>query len=284
LAHSDPRGQANHASAEADLAMKVAVLGAAGRMGRQVCRAISEAADMELVAAVDPGAAGEACEGHGAGGQPLVISGDLSAVAASGAEVAVDFTVASAAVANAIWCSAAGVHAVIGTSGLESEALARLSEAFDPTRGVGCLVAPNFAIGAVMLIRLAQMAAPWFETVEIVEAHHDAKVDAPSGTAVYTAERIAAASSDWAADPTRSETLPGARGAVGPGGLRIHSLRLRGAVAHQEVVFGTAGQTLTLRHDTYDRSSFMPGVLLAVRSVASRPGLTVGLEKLLDLA
>jgi 4-hydroxy-tetrahydrodipicolinate reductase len=146
-----------------------------------------------------------------------------------------------------------------------------------------CVVAPNFAIGAVLMVRLAEQAAPFFETVEIIELHHDGKVDAPSGTAVHTAERLAAASPDWAPDPTTIVNLPGARGATGAGRIPIHSVRMRGMVAHQEVVFGTTGQTLVLRHDTYDRTSFMPGVLLAVKRVAGRPGLTVGLDALLGL-
>jgi 4-hydroxy-tetrahydrodipicolinate reductase len=133
------------------------------------------------------------------------------------------------------------------------------------------------------MMRFAEMAAPWFETAEIIELHHDAKVDAPSGTAMLTAERMAAASSEWAADPTEVHSLPEARGAAGPAGIRIHSVRLRGLVAHQEVLFGTTGQSLVIRHDSYDRQSFMPGVLLAVRSVARRPGLTVGLEPLLGI-
>jgi len=134
----------------------------------------------------------------------------------------------------------------------------------------------------VLMIRLSELAARWFDTVEIVEMHHDRKVDAPSGTAVYTAERIAAARSDWAEDPTKHEVLPGARGGTGAGDIHVHSLRVRGAIATQEVVFGTTGQTLSLRHETYDRTSFMPGVILAVKRVADRPGLTVGLDSLLD--
>jgi 4-hydroxy-tetrahydrodipicolinate reductase len=147
----------------------------------------------------------------------------------------------------------------------------------------GCLVAPNFAIGAVLMMRFAELAAPWFETAEIVELHHDAKVDAPSGTALTTATRMAAASDDWAPDPTRIVNVDGVRGGAGPGGIHIHSVRLRGLVAHQEVLLGSTGQSLTIRHDSYDRQSFMPGVLLAVRQVSDRPGLTVGLEALLGI-
>ena len=144
-------------------------------------------------------------------------------------------------------------------------------------------MAPNFAIGAVLMMRFAELAAPWFESAEIIELHHDQKVDAPSGTAMLTAERMAARSSDWAADPTERTVVEGARGGAGPAGIRVHSVRLRGLVAHQEVLLGTTGQSLSIRHDSYDRDSFMPGVLLAVKAVADHPGLTVGLDRLLDL-
>ncbi len=144
------------------------------------------------------------------------------------------------------------------------------------------MIAPNFAIGAVLMMHFAELAAPYFETADIVETHHDAKVDAPSGTAMATAERMAAASSSWAPDPTTSTVLDSARGAE-LGGVRVHSLRVRGMVAHQEVVLGTTGQTLTIRHDSYDRASFMPGVVLAVKAVQDHPGVTVGLRSLLGL-
>ena len=146
-----------------------------------------------------------------------------------------------------------------------------------------CLIAANFAIGAVLMMRFAELAAPWFETAEVIELHHDGKVDSPSGTAMQTVRRMAAASGDWAPDPTTTNTVEGARGAKGPGGIRIHAVRMRGMVAHQEVLLGTAGQTLTIRHDSYDRSSFMPGVVLAVKNVANHPGLTIGLEALISL-
>lgn len=257
--------------------MRVAVLGAAGRMGSTVCAAVEEAPDLTLVSAVDPKGAG------GRAGAGLEIGSDLDALTAAGAEVAVDFTVAPAAVANATWCAGHGIHAVIGTTGLDSEALAALTDAFSAGGEVGCVVAPNFAIGAVLMMRFAELASPWFDSAEIIELHHDAKVDAPSGTAMLTANRMAAASADWSADPTRVEVVEGARGGEGPAGIRIHSVRLRGLVAHQEVVLGAEGQSLTIRHDSYDRRSFMPGVLLAVRAVAARPGLTVGLEALLGI-
>jgi len=168
----------------------------------------------------------------------------------------------------------------VGTTGLTDADIDELRGLFTKSN---CVVAPNFAIGAVLMMRLAELAAPWFDSVEIVELHHDAKVDAPSGTAVLTAERLAAASPDWAPDATQQTVLEGARGGRGPGGIAIHAVRLRGLVAHQEVLFGTTGQTLSIRHDSYDRSSFMPGVLLAVKAVADRAGVTVGLDALLDL-
>ncbi len=148
---------------------------------------------------------------------------------------------------------------------------------------VGVLIAPNFGIGAVLMMRFAELAAPYFETAEIIELHHDQKVDAPSGTAMHTAERMSARSSDWAPDPTTKHVIEGARGGASPGGIRIHSVRLRGLVAHQEVLLGTAGQSLSIRHDSYDRASFMPGVVLAVKSVGSHPGVTVGLDAFLDI-
>ena len=255
--------------------VRVGVFGAAGRMGAEVCRAVAADPELELVAAVDPRFA----ETAGPGGVATATTADV--MAEHGVEVAVDFTVAPSALANARWCAAHGVHAVIGTSGLGEPALAELRGAFGAPPN--CLVAPNFAIGAVLMIRLAELAAPLFETVEIIELHHDAKTDAPSGTAVHTAERLAAASSDWAPDPTRTLTVEGARGARGAAGIPIHSVRLCGLVAHQEVLLGTTGQTLTIRHDSYDRTSFMPGVLLAVKRIADHPGLTVGLDSYLGL-
>jgi 4-hydroxy-tetrahydrodipicolinate reductase len=251
--------------------VRVGVFGAAGRMGGEVCRAVSADPELELVAAVDPMIKDA--------GVPSGTTPDV--MADQGVEVAVDFTVAESAVQNARWCAAHGVHAVIGTSGIGEAALNDLRAAF--TGPPNCLIAPNFAIGAVLMIRLAEMAAPFFETAEIIELHHDAKVDAPSGTAVHTAERLAAASATWAPDPTRVYNVEGARGAVGAGQIHIHSVRLRGLVAHQEVLLGTTGQSLSIRHDSYDRTSFMPGVLLAIKRVADHPGVTVGLDALLGL-
>lgn len=258
--------------------MRVAVIGAGGRMGSTVCAAVVAATDMELVAAVDP-----AAEGRLTAAGDVQIAPDLESLAGDKVDVAVDFTVPGAAVDNATRCASYGIHTVIGTTGIGDDEQAALRHAFPAGGSLGCVVAPNFAIGAVLMIRFAEIAAPWFETAEIIELHHEAKVDAPSGTAVLTAERMAAASADWMADPTKIQTIPEARGASGPADIRIHSVRLRGLVAHQEVLLGTTGQSLTIRHDSYDRQSFMPGVLLAVRNVAGRPGLTVGLEALLGL-
>ena len=198
----------------------------------------------------------------------------------AGVEVAVDFTHRDAALENLRWCAAEGVHAVVGTTGFSEADYRDLAAAFTASN---CVIAPNFAISAVLMMRFAELAAPFFDSAEIVELHHEQKIDAPSGTAMMTAERIAAASDAWAADPTEAELLPGSRGGLAPGGIRVHSLRLRGLVAHQEVVLGATGQSLTLRQDSYDRSSFMPGVLMAVKAVGERPGLTVGLDVLLGL-
>jgi 4-hydroxy-tetrahydrodipicolinate reductase len=246
-------------------------------MGSTVCAAVTGADGLDLVAAVDPKGVDQIAAPE------VTIAGDVDALARAGVEVAVDFTAPGAAPSNAMWCAAQGIHVVIGTTGIGEGALAELRDAFPSDRSTGCVVAPNFAIGAVLMMRFAELAAPWFDTAEIIELHHDAKVDAPSGTALVTANRMATASAEWGADPTRVETLQGARGGTGPGGIHIHSVRLRGLIAHQEVLLGGTGQSLTIRHDSYDRESFMPGVLLAIRQVPDRPGLTVGLETLLGI-
>ena len=252
--------------------LKVAVLGAAGRMGRQAVAAIRAADDLELVAEVDPA-------GHGPHERGEVALAD----------VAVDFTTPDAVLDNVRFCIEHGVHAVIGTTGWTPDRFDTvrgwLSDAGDDAPNV--LVVPNFGIGAVLMMRFAQLAAPWFESVEIVELHHPGKHDAPSGTARRTAELIAAAREEAglgaAPDATRADaSLPGARGAE-VAGVPVHGLRLAGLVAHQEVLFGTEGETFSLRHDSLDRVSFMPGVLLAVRGVASLPGLTVGIDGLLGV-
>ncbi len=245
---------------------KVGVLGSRGKVGREVCAAVRAADDLELVAEVDAG-------------------DDLSLVVDGGAEVVVDFTHPDAVMANLEYCVTHGVHAVVGTTGFDEERLDRVRRWVDAAPGVGVVVAPNFSVGAVLMMRFAAQAAPFFESVEILELHHPDKADAPSGTARRTAELVAAARQEAgaAAMPDATTTqLSGARGAE-VAGVRVHAVRLRGLVAHQEVLLGGLGETLTLRHDSLDRASFTPGVLTAVRAVAGRPGLTVGLESLLGL-
>ncbi|MDG4802267.1 4-hydroxy-tetrahydrodipicolinate reductase [Micromonospora sp. WMMD980] len=246
-------------------AARVGVLGARGRMGMEVCKAVDAAPDLELVAAVDQG-------------------DDLAEVADAGAGVIVDFTTPDAVMDNLRWCVERGIHAVVGTTGFTGQRLDQVRGWLADRPGVGVVIAPNFGIGAVLMMQFAARAARHFESVEIVEQHHPRKLDAPSGTATHTARLIAAARAEAglgpAPDATRDE-VPGARGAD-IDGVRVHAVRATGLVAHQEVLFGTTGETLTIRHDSYDRASFMPGVLLAVREVARRPGLTVGLDALLD--
>ena len=266
--------------------VRVAVIGAGGRMGQEVCRAVIGAPGLELVAAVDPKLAGIDLRQVIGGDVPdLLVAGDLEVLSTIGVDVAVDFTEATAARNHLRWCAAHDVHLVMGTTGLSEADLAEVDSLFSASRA-NALVAANFAIGAVLLMRLSELAAPFMEGVEVIELHHNAKVDAPSGTAVRTAERIAEARraadvGPLPPDPTSQHVLPGARGGEGPGGVRVHSVRLPGLVAHEEVIFGAVGQSLTIRHDSYDRRSFMAGILLAVRSVADRPGLTVGLDPLL---
>ena len=256
--------------------IRVGVLGAGGRMGRTVCSAVQADASLELVAAIDPHHAGEQIDGG------LEIAADLDALVAARVQVVVDFTSHDAAMSNLEWCGEHGIHAVVGTTGFSVADLDKLAKLFDDTpQTPNCLIAPNFAIGAVLMMRFAEMAAPYFETAEVIEFHHDAKIDSPSGTATHTAARIAAASSDWAPDPTKTETSRGARGAEPSPGVHVHAVRMRGMVAHQEVIMGTTGQTITIRHDSIDRTSFMPGVVLAAKNVASRPGLTIGIDSLL---
>ncbi|SDS19085.1 dihydrodipicolinate reductase [Friedmanniella luteola] len=244
--------------------IKVAVFGARGKMGAEVCRAVEAADDLELVAAVD---AGE------------------DRAPAGAADVVVDFTHPDAVMDNLGWCVEHGVHAVVGTTGFDEARLAQLRALLAGRPGVGVLVAANFSIGAVLMMRFAEQAAAFYESVEIVELHHPGKADAPSGTATTTARRVAAAraAADLPAPPDATvQELPGARGAD-VDGIAVHSVRLRGLVAHQEVLLGSEGETLTLRHDSLDRVSFMPGVLAGVRAVGDRPGLTVGIEPVLGL-
>ena len=252
--------------------IRVGVVGAAGRMGATACAAVAADSALQLVAAIDT--TGDATA------QGVPISRELKALADAQADVVVDFTVAAAARVTLPWLALHGVHAVVGTTGFSDADLATFKQQF--TRS-NCLIAPNFAIGAVLMMRFAELAAPFFDTAEIIEVHHDGKADSPSGTAVSTAARMAAASSEWAKDPTTHEAIAGARGAKGPADIRIHAVRMRGAVANQEVVLGTQGQTLTIRHDTIDRVSFMPGVVIACKKIAEYPGVTLGLDALLGI-
>ena len=245
--------------------MRVAVVGAGGRMGAEVCRAVTAAGDLELVARLDVG-------------------DSLQQLVDSDAQVVVDFTVPDAVMPTLAFCIEHGIHTVVGTSGFDEAKFAVLRRLLADAAPTGCLVAANFGIGAVLMMKFAVAAAPYFESVEIVELHHPNKIDAPSGTAAATARRIAAARREAGVPPAPDATttaLPGARGADVEG-VPVHAVRLRGMLAHQEVLLGTAGEVLTIRHDSLDRQSFMPGVLLAVRAVPSLPGLTVGIEGLLD--
>jgi len=241
-------------------------------MGATVCAAVAADSSLELVAAVDT--TGDVTA------QGVTISRELKALADAKVDVVVDFTVAAAARVTLPWLALHGVHAVVGTTGFNDADIAAFKQEFSRSN---CLIAPNFAIGAVLMMRFAEVAAPFFDTAEIIEIHHDAKADSPSGTAVATAQRMAAASGEWAKDPTTHEAVPGARGAKGPADIRIHAVRMRGAVANQEVVLGTQGQTLTIRHDTIDRNSFMPGVVMACKKIAEHPGVTLGLDSFLGI-
>lgn len=257
--------------------IKVGVNGAGGRMGSEVCAAIAADDGLALVAAVDPNHAG--ADRYG-----LTIAHELRAFADAACDVVVDFTVADSVRVSLPWFAMHGVHAVVGTTGLTDDDL----DAFRSAFGGGpahCLIAPNFAISAVLMMRFAELAAPFFDTAEIIEYHHDRKIDAPSGTAIVTAERMAAARGDapWHPDPTEHDVLPGVRGGLGPSGIRVHAVRMCGMVAHQDVILGAQGQSLTIRQDSYDRTSFMPGVVLACKRVADHPGVTVGLDAYLDI-
>ncbi|MDQ2748131.1 MAG: 4-hydroxy-tetrahydrodipicolinate reductase [Actinomycetota bacterium] len=246
--------------------IRVGVIGARGRMGQQVCQAVDAAEDLDLVAMVD--------------------AGDwLFSVADAGAQVLVDFTHPDVVMDNVRFAVDQGIHAVVGTTGVDAERLDTIRTWLADAPDLGVLVAPNFGIGAVLSMRFAQLAARYYESAEVIELHHPDKADAPSGTAIRTAELIAQARAGaglGAAPDATTQSLDGARGADVEG-VRVHSLRIAGMVAHQEILFGTEGETLSIRHDSLNRSSFMPGVLLGVRSVGSRPGLTVGLEPLLGL-
>ena len=242
--------------------IKVGVLGARGRMGSEVVKAVTEAADCELVAALDQG-------------------DSLDALVTAGAQVVVDFTTPDVVMANLEFLVKNNIHAVVGTTGFSDDRIAQLNTWLASNPSAGILIAPNFAIGAVLMMEFAEKAAKFFESAEIIELHHPNKVDAPSGTAARTAALISDArkKANLSAMPDATTTsLDGARGAT-VGDVPVHSVRLRGLIAHQEVLFGGLGETLTIRHDSLDRAGFMPGVLLGVRQVSSHPGLTVGLEK-----
>jgi 4-hydroxy-tetrahydrodipicolinate reductase len=247
--------------------IRVGVLGARGRVGEQVVRSVEAAGDLKLVAAVD-------------------VDDPLEDI--TGAEVVVDFTHPDVVMENLRFAVEHGVHAVVGTTGFTAERLSTLRGWLADRPGVGVLVAPNFALGAVLAMRFARQAARFYASAEVVELHHNRKADAPSGTAAHTARLIARARREAGLAPgpdaTTSE-VDGARGALldGAEGVRVHSVRLPGLVAHEEILFGAEGETLTIRHDSTDRSSFMPGVLLGIREISRRPGLTVGLEDILDL-
>ena len=241
--------------------IKVGVLGARGRMGAEVVAAVEAADDCQLVAALDLG-------------------DSLDQLVSSGAQVVVDFTTPDSVMANLEFLITHKIHAVIGTTGFDDARMAKLKSLSSAHPEVGILIAPNFAIGAVLMMEFAAKAAKYFESAEIIELHHPNKVDAPSGTASRTAELIAAARKDaklLAMPDATLTSLAGARGAL-VGDVPVHSVRLRGLVAHQEVLFGGLGETLSIRHDSLDRAGFMPGVLLGIRSVISRPGVTFGLE------
>ncbi|PWI43630.1 4-hydroxy-tetrahydrodipicolinate reductase [Streptomyces sp. ICBB 8177] len=246
--------------------LRVAVIGAGGRIGSEAVRAVEAADDLELVAALGRG-------------------DSLETLTAARAEVAVELTHPDAVMENLRFCVAAGIHGVVGTTGWTEERLALLDGWVAASPGTGVLIAPNFSIGAVLTMRFAQQAARFFESVEVVELHHRGKADAPSGTATRTAQLIAAARERAGLAPQQDPTTHGLQGARGADvdGVPVHAVRLHGLLAHQEVLFGDSGETLTIRHDSMHHRSFMPGILLAARKVAERPGVTFGLEHFLDL-
>lgn len=249
---------------QSDEPIRVGVLGARGRMGTEVCKAVDGADDLELVAMVD--------------------QGDwLFNIADAGAEVVVDFTTPDAVMDHLHWAIDQGINVVVGTTGFGESRYDRIRQWLSRRPDLGVIVVPNFAIGAVLMMEFAERAARHFASVEIIEMHHPNKIDAPSGTAQRTAEVVAAARAEAGLGPVpdaTKEEMAGARGSQ-VAGIHIHSVRSAGLVAHQEVLFGTSGETLTIRHDSFDRASFMPGVLLAIRAVKQRPGLTIGLGPLI---
>jgi 4-hydroxy-tetrahydrodipicolinate reductase len=246
--------------------MRVGVLGARGKVGSEVCRAVEAADGLELVAAVDVG-------------------DEIDALVTAGAQAVVDFTHPDVVMDNLEFCIDHGIHAVVGTTGFDAARLDVLRGWLGGSPSTGVLIAPNFSIGAILMMRFAAAAARFYESVEVVELHHPTKADAPSGTARRTAERIAAARREAGLGPVPDATSTGLDGARGADvdGIRVHGLRIRGLVAHQEVILGGPGETLTIRHDSLDRASFTPGVLAGLRAIGDHPGLTVGLESFLDL-
>jgi len=253
--------------------IRVGVIGAVGRMGATVCQAVLNDPSTSLELAVDENAVGDTvdnCE--------IEIQGDLSNI--EDVNVVVDFTVADASRETLPFLAARGIHAVVGTSGLDVKDIQNLRQCFTQSN---CIIVPNFSISAVLMMRLAEIAAPHFDTIEIIEYHHNEKIDAPSGTAIATAEKLQAAANDLRGDPTSDMVLEGARGAKGETQIPIHSVRMEGMLAHQEVLLGTLGQTLTIRQDSSDRSSFMPGVIMAIKGIGRLEGVNVGLETLMDV-
>lgn len=248
------------------MTIRVGVLGAAGRMGSEVVAAVERAAGLEFVVGLD-------------------VDGDLQALVDAGAEVVVDFTNPTVVMDNLRFCIANGIHCVVGTSGFTPDKIAELERLLHGHHNVGVLIAPNFGIAAVLMMRFSAQAARFFDSAEIVELHHPNKVDAPSGTARRTAELIAAARLEAGCPPMPDATtdeVPGARGA-NIEGVRVHAARVLGTIAHQEVILGGPGELLTIRHDSMNRESFMPGVVVGIRAIATHPGLTIGLEHFLDL-
>ena len=246
--------------------IRVGVLGARGRVGSEICAAVEAAEDLDLVARIDVG-------------------DHIDTLVETGVDAVVDFTHPDVVMDNLAYCIDHGIHAVVGTTGFDDARLDQLRSRLGDAPRTGVLIAPNFSIGAILMMRFAVVAAPFYDSVEVIELHHPDKADAPSGTARRTAELIAAARREAGSAPmpdATSTALDGARGAD-VDGVRVHGLRIRGMVAHQEVVLGGPGETLTIRHDSMDRASFAPGVLTGLREIASHPGLTVGLENFLDL-
>ena len=246
--------------------MRVGVVGAAGKVGEQICIGVDAAADLELVSKIDVG-------------------DDITALARTSTEVIVDFTHPDAVMGTLEYCIDKGIHCVVGTTGFTDDRIEQVGDWLAERPGVGVLIAPNFAIGAVLMMHFSKLAARYYETAEVIELHHPTKADAPSGTAGRTATLIAAARAEagLGAMPDATSTgLEGARGAD-VSGVRVHSVRMRGMIAHQEVIFGTQGEVLTVRHDSMDRTSFLPGVLLGIREIGSHPGLTVGIESIMGL-